>query len=254
MEEKWNFKTASYNWASLLSLLGSPKIRGKNAFFDDWNQFPEKQDKDGWVHWEYKHYRENGPLFSGEFLQEIDKGLKKMEQCSRENEFPLSGILQAPDGTKYTGETAKSGKNLYYRNSANKKRFPMPLVHKVVFSRPGKIVQKKGHIEMSEAFRKSAEWLLDNMGKIQPLELKNRIRDLIPRAVTRLGDEENTLELCYNLAAKKSPKLDFIQGKTQKTELGVPSQTKENKSWTSINNGGTCWTRTSDSPVMSRIL
>ena len=86
----------AFNWASLMALLGNPKLRGKNAFFDNWNQFPERQAEDGWVRWEYKHHKDHGPLFSGEFFQAIDRGLEKTKQCSRENEFPLVGILYAP--------------------------------------------------------------------------------------------------------------------------------------------------------------
>ena len=282
--------------------MGNPKIRGKNAFFDNWNQFPEKQDKDGWVHWEYKHFQDHGPLFSEDFLQEIDRGLEKAEQCSRENEFPLVGILQAPDGTNYTGEAAKGAKNLYYRNLANKKRFPVPLVHKVVFSRLKEIVQKNGLIEgviskaldkgfldsspfkdekkriekedtqlresidgfgeavrkialknsdsmeemlnavmeekekaikerevlrlkalaldkkegefreslTGKTFKRSAKMLLDNMEKIQPLELKKLINALIPRAVIHLGKEENTLQpLLQSCGQTKASKQHF---------------------------------------------
>ncbi len=130
-----------FDWRSLLTLLGNPKIRGKNTFFDNWNQFPERQDQDGWVEWEYKHYRDHGPLFSEEFFRQIDQGLEKLPQRCRESEFPFSGILQAPDGSKYTGEAAKSGNNLYYRNIKHKKRFAADNLHKVVFSRIGEILK-----------------------------------------------------------------------------------------------------------------
>ena len=97
--------------------------------------------------WEYKHYKDNGPLFSEEFFEEIDKGLEKEKRCSRENEFPLVGILQAPDGSRYTGDAAKGGKNPYYRNLKLKRRFPAIQVHKAFFSRLKEIVQTNGLLE-----------------------------------------------------------------------------------------------------------
>ena len=130
-----------------MALLGNPKLRGKNAFFDNWNQFPERQDENGWVRWEYKHYRDHGPLFSEEFFQAIDRGLEKTKQCSRENKFPLVGILYAPDGSRYTGEAAKGGKNPYYRNLKSKKRFPVKQIHKAIFSRLGELMRQNGLLE-----------------------------------------------------------------------------------------------------------
>ena len=136
-----------FDWKSLLNTLGSPKIRGCNAFFDDWNQFPEKQDADGWVRWEYWHRRQYGPLFGEDLFRRIDAGLEKIEYRSRENEFPLSGIIRAPDGSRYTGESAKGGRHFYYRNRKLKKRFPVAQVHGAVFSRLKEIVREGGLLE-----------------------------------------------------------------------------------------------------------
>ena len=319
-----------YSWASLLFLLSNPKIRGKNAFLDNWNQFPEKQDKDGWVHWEYKHHKDHGLLFSDDFFNEIDGGLDRLERRSRENEFPLVGILRAKDGTPYTGEAAKSGKNLYYRNLATKKRFTVASIHKALFSRLKEIVQTNGILEnviskalaegsfgvprfkeerkrieresiqlkesidgfgdavkriamgksermeemlnavmeekekavqerealgsrvleldqkeaefkamlTGEAFKKSAKLLLDNMHKIQPLELKKLVKTLIPKAVIRLGEEENILEISYNLAAQKPQKTAFSLGRTPNLPPFLGGSREPYKSWTYPEYGG----------------
>ena len=136
-----------FNWGSLLNLLGNPKIRGKNSFYDNWNQFPEKQDKNGWVEWEYSHHKEHGPFFSKEFFNRIDRGLEKNEFCSRENEFLFSGILFAPDGSKYGGEAAKGGRNLYYYNRKINKRFPAKQIHKLIFNRLKELLEKSGLLE-----------------------------------------------------------------------------------------------------------
>ena len=137
----------SFDWRSLLNLLGNPKIRGKNSFFDNWNQFPEKQDKEGWVEWEYKHFRNHGPLFGEEFFKKIDQGLQKVEYNSRANEFLLSGILFASDGSRYSGEASKSGKNPYYRNNKHNKRFSAKQLHKLVFDRLKDLIKKNGLLE-----------------------------------------------------------------------------------------------------------
>jgi hypothetical protein len=119
----------------------------KNIFLDNWNQFPEKQDSDGWVEWEYKHYRENQSFFSEEFFENIDEGLNKLNYRSRENEFLLSGILFADDGSKYAGEAAKSGQHMYYYNRKIKKRFPVDHIHKLVFSRLKKLIENSGLLD-----------------------------------------------------------------------------------------------------------
>ena len=137
----------SFDWKSLLTLLGSPRIRGWNVFYDNWNQFPEKQDADGYVRWEYKHHRDHGPLFSEELFREIDRGLEKLDYRSRENEFIFSGILFAPDGSRYTGEAAKSGDHLYYRNRKLNKRFPAKHLHKLVFARLKEVINRSGLLD-----------------------------------------------------------------------------------------------------------
>ena len=131
-----------FGWNSLLTLLGSPRIRGRNSFYDNWNQFPDKQDKEGIVVWEYKHFQEHGPLFSEGFFKKIDEGLQKVSYKSRESDFPLSGILFAPNGSKYLGEAAKSGKNAYYYNRKLGKRFCANQIHKSVFSRLKELLKK----------------------------------------------------------------------------------------------------------------
>ena len=285
-----------FDWNSLLALLGNPKLRGKNTFFDNWNQFPDKQDDNGHVEWEYKHFQEHGPFFSKEFFEEIDEGLEKQAYRSRDNEFLFSGILYAPDGSKYGGEAAKGGENPYYYNRKQNKRFSAKQIHQLVFSRLREMVEKSGLLEESIAhfekheelglpnfkrrreamerelgklqklvddfsdslrklvsdqrgnleevinamleekqsameeikqlkvaldaleeekmlfqrelrgghkFKSFAKLLLDNLESIDPIERKNLVRKLIPRATIVLGEDgQNRLELFYNLEAK----------------------------------------------------
>ncbi len=214
-----------FDWNSLMLLLGNPRIRGKNAFFDNWNQFPEKQDKEGWVTWEYKHYREHGPFFSEEFFKQIDRGLEKLPQHSRENEFPLSGILQAPDGSKYTGEAAKSGKHFYYRNTRNRKRFPAESLHKIIFSRLREILQREELLDQIVAkahngenrFQEERVRLQRDMAKCKALigdfgdALKKVVmdkRDNLTEIIDAMLEEKEKAEKQQNLLALELANLD----------------------------------------------
>ena len=52
-------------------------------------------------------------------------------------------------------------------------------------------------------FKSFAKLLLDNLESIDPMERKNLVRKLIPRATIVLGEDgQNRLELFYNLEAK----------------------------------------------------
>ena len=131
-----------FDWQSLLRLLGNPRIRGYNYFYDNWNMFNDLQDDEGWVCWEYRHHKEYGDLVSRKLIKQVDLGLEKTTYCSRSNDFLLSCILYAPDGSRYYGEAAKSGKNPYYYNRSQRKRFPADHIHKLVLKRLEELLEK----------------------------------------------------------------------------------------------------------------
>ena len=142
-----------FDLSSLLRLLGNSRIRGYHYFYDNWNMFSDLQDKDGWVCWEYRHHKEHGNLLSQELFEKVNRGLEKVTYCSRTNDFFLSGILYAADGSRYYGEAAKSGQYPYYYNRTDGKRFPAPHVHKLVFKRLGELLEHGNFEKLIEKIR-----------------------------------------------------------------------------------------------------
>ena len=125
-----------FDTAMLKRLLQNPKYRGFSTFKDNWNQFPEKQDKTGKVIWRYPH----GEIIDEETAQKVDEIIKVFVQRNpkqgRYNAFLLTGILEAEDGSKYYGEPAKSGNNVYYYNRKLKVRYicedlDLPIIKRV---------------------------------------------------------------------------------------------------------------------------
>ena len=134
------------------SSLKSPKYRGFNKFYDYYAQFPEKQDDQGYVTWEYAHHREHGAIIDPELLKQVDELVETIEWKPRQNEFYLAGVVLAPNGTRYYGEAAKSGKNYYYYNRKAGHRIIAGELHDIVTKK------LKGLIEDSRKF----ESLLEN--------------------------------------------------------------------------------------------
>ena len=129
-----------FTCASLNTILESPKLRGYNFFYDNWGQFPDKQDHDGWIKWDYAHFKKHGPIIPESLWTQVDKGLDQIIKRSRSNVFLLSGVLLAEDGSKFTGESAKNGEHLYYYNRHLGKRFPVEHIHKHLFARLKEII------------------------------------------------------------------------------------------------------------------
>ena len=121
---------------SLRALLINAKIRGHGYFKDTWNQFPNLQDEDRLVRWEYEH----GPLLEPELFDRIDVTIAAIEGTrQRKSEsrgvYLLSGILRAADGTSFYGSRAKGGQYHYYVNAKSGTRLPADLMDDVVVRR-----------------------------------------------------------------------------------------------------------------------
>ena len=160
------------------------------------------------MRWEYKHRRDHGPLLGEELFQAIDRGLEKAKHRPRGNEFPLVGILHAPDGSRYTGEALKAVVLEKGENLAEMVQTVME-EKKRTDGRLGRLSERARELEAQEGrflgsldgrtFKRSAKLLVDNMHQIQPLELKKLVKTLIPKAVIFTEEGGNRLELLYNL-------------------------------------------------------
>lgn len=114
-------------------LLTNPKYRGYNQFYDSYNQYSERQDSRGFVTWEYYHHRIHGDLINPDLLKAVDILAAKVDRKSRENEFMLSGMLEAPNGSRYGGEFTR--KKAYYYNRKIGSRFGSEHLHQLVMNR-----------------------------------------------------------------------------------------------------------------------
>lgn len=163
---------------SLKGFLENPKYRGWSKFKDTWNQFPQLQDDDGAVKWEYAH----GAIIDEAMAKDVDAILASMHlknpKKSRYNGFLLTGVLMSEDGSRYHGDPAKSGANPYYYNKTQRKRIPCEELDKLVIQRVKEYLDKEGVIEgVIEKFLKHK-----NVGvpflEEEKARLRNKIRDL----------------------------------------------------------------------------
>jgi len=136
-----------FNTNTLKGLLLNPKLRGFGRFQDTWNQFQHLQDDEGFVAFEYPH----GPIFPQEIGAEIERIYSTFEHKNvKEGShriYLLSGILEAPDGSPFYGESARSAQNFYYRNNKNKLRIQCDEVEKKVIARLREYFDKSGLLE-----------------------------------------------------------------------------------------------------------
>jgi len=93
-----------FNNHTMIQLLTNPKIRGQGFFVDAWDMFPQQRDKNNIVRWDYWHKKEFGSIISEDDIEQIDNILEgRSKRKLRDNNFILSGILTAPDGSRYNG-------------------------------------------------------------------------------------------------------------------------------------------------------
>lgn len=96
-------------------LLTNPKLRGFNYFRDDWDQFPDRQNKQGLVRWEYAHGSVIPPDLGLQIDTILDSNKKHRPKVGKDGRcYLLSGILKAPDGTPFIGVPGKRCTYHYY--------------------------------------------------------------------------------------------------------------------------------------------
>lgn len=125
---------------ALRKLLSNHKLRGYSEFEDTWNQFPNLQDHNKMVKWDYGHMREQGPVVPIDLWNQVQdllgKNKKNKSRSKSDVTYLLSGILFRSDGSKLTGASAKGGRNRYYEDRKNKDlRIPKEDIEKAVLER-----------------------------------------------------------------------------------------------------------------------
>lgn len=142
---------------SLRRILVSSKLRGFAFFKDTWNQFPNLQNEEGFVRWEYAH----GPVVDLDLFMDCWEVLQKNSiNSSRPKSgavaYLLSGILEDENGLKYHGESANSGKNHYYVHKEDKSRIPKEKIEKIICERV------KMYLGDNDVIKKLIETMLKN--------------------------------------------------------------------------------------------
>ncbi len=130
---------------SLRLHLTNNKYRGFGYFKDDWNQFPQLQDENRIVRWDYAH----GAVINLELFNKVQELLAENELKHRKDHkdghvYLLGGVLHAADGSRYTGESPNGGEYGYYVNRKHKIRLPKTEIEKVIANRVKSYIEDKG--------------------------------------------------------------------------------------------------------------
>lgn len=198
-----------FTWSTLMSLLTNPKYRGFNRFYDSYGQYPDRQDKQGFVTWEYHHHRVHGDIIDPELLKCVEEMAKKADHKSRESEFLLSSILRAPTGSRYGGEF--TAKKAYYHNRKLGRRFGSQHLHSLVLNRLKQYLDDSGLVErliarMSEhkdfglpMIRSQKEWIESEINKLD--QASRNFGEAIRNAA--IAGDKNLAEVVKTLLEQK---------------------------------------------------
>ncbi len=147
----------------LISMFTSPKIKGKGRFRDDLNQYPEKQDSDGYVEFDYAH----GSIIEPKLQAELDKFFNENKKhYSYNDDYLFTGFIFSEDGRTYSGGSSLKKKSTgyskynYYLSKTkfkNIKRIQQKVIETEVINR------LKHYMEDSTEFRN----LLDTSNSLQ---------------------------------------------------------------------------------------
>ena len=148
----------------------------------------------------------------------MDAGLDQLDTRARPNEFLLSGVLYAPDGSRYGGEIAKSGAHSYYYNRKINKRFPVGHLHEKLFSRLKQLLGESAEFQaLVDRVREDSDFGSKRFD-VEEERILNRISFLnetvenFSEAMKKLVSEcrENLGEVIDNMIAEKQKALDEI--------------------------------------------
>ncbi len=173
----------------VLRMLTSPKVLGKGKFKDDLNQFPEKQDSEGFIEFDYAH----GPVLEPKLIIALKEVLddNKKHAPLYNDDFLLSGYLYSENGELYSGDSSlkyKGGSSTRYRyyclNSASKsvRRFSASYLENELIKRLKELLQD------SNEFKK----LVDS-GKVQQDKLLQSIDRNIQAVEGKISEYRESL-------------------------------------------------------------
>jgi hypothetical protein len=120
----------------LYDLLKSEKIRGGGKRKDKWNQFPDRQDENGFVEFKYGH----PPVVPPELATQVDEALR---QIAKEHlkygkmATLLSGVLFTSGGLRLRcgGGNSDAGRYRYYENRESNISIPKDKIEAVIIDR-----------------------------------------------------------------------------------------------------------------------
>ena len=210
----------SFDRQTLMALLTNPKYRGFNRFYDSFGQYVDKQDAEGYVTWEYHHHKVHGDMIDPALLKQVDELATKATYRSRESEFMLSGLLRAPNGSRYGGEF--TGKKKYYHNRKIGKRIGSEQLDTLVLKRLTEYVEQKGLLQgllsrMMEhkdfglhKIQQQVEWTSAEIAKLERVSVNfsDTIRDAAAEGSKDLAAVVQAL-----LKQKEQADLELIQHK-----------------------------------------
>lgn len=173
----------------VIRMLTSPKVLGKGRFKDDLNQFPEKQDSEGFVEFDYAH----GPVLEPKLITALKELLDENKKHAPlyNDDFLLSGFLYSENGGLYSGDSSLKYKGsgstryrYYYLNSAPKsvRRISASYLENELTKRLKELLQD------SNEFRK----LVDS-GKVQQDKLLQSIDRDIQAIESKITDYKENL-------------------------------------------------------------
>ncbi len=174
----------------VMKMLTSPKVWGKHRFMDNLNQYPEKQDLEGYVEFEYPH----GPVLELALIEELKKlqAENKNHNPTFSDDFLFSGFLYAEDGSPYRGDSTtkiRSTKNIKYTYYVAKTTLS-PIRRLNAKALEEDVLQRlKNYLLGSEVFRR----LIDS-GKMQQDELAQRYDAEIGELKNRLLNLQEELD------------------------------------------------------------
>lgn len=195
-----------FDWDKIIRLLANPKYRGVNYFVDVFDQYPDLQNDDGIVRWEYSHRRKYGDIIDPKLLEEVDQYLEPPNTRPRQNDYFMAGVLFGP-----FAEEAKSGQHPYYYNRGVRKRFPREHIHQLVFEKLKQYLVDFGIIErLIKSMAKEKEFGLPKLqeqrkeikSNLERLErAKSNFSEIIKKAA--VANDDKLVEVVNSLSEEK---------------------------------------------------
>lgn len=132
----------------LHQLLTNPKLRGTGRFLDTWNQFPDRQDEDGYVDFKYAH----NPVIPPEVFDKAraviyEKAAKHGRSGKDRRVYLLAGIFKTSDGRSFQGANHNGGENPYYQTAKRDILIPQDKIEAFIIKRVKLYIRESGVLQ-----------------------------------------------------------------------------------------------------------